>query len=222
MPPAAVLLDLFDTVVWSDWSAWRATLSGLLGIDRRALSQAYATTRLARSIGRYADEEGDMRAVIEAVGIEDPPGDLVRSCASALYGFTRDGVDLYDDVAPTLTALRDAGVRTALISNCDHAARHVVDRLALRDRFDAVILSFEVGVTKPSLEIYEAALAAIGGVAPADAVFVDDQTAYCDGARDAGVDTRLIIRPNAAPTEGVSVDANGHRVIADLSSLRPG
>ncbi|HYJ61598.1 MAG TPA: HAD-IA family hydrolase [Actinomycetota bacterium] len=219
--PRAVLLDLFDTVVASDWSAWHATLSRILGVDRRTLFQAYATTRVGRNTGRYRDEEGDMRAVVEAVGIEDPPPDLVRSCAAAHYDFTRNGIELYDDVVVTLAALRAAGVRTALISNCDHFARHVVDRLELRERFDAVILSYEVGAKKPSPEIYAAALAAVGDVTPGDAVFVDDQTSYCDGARDTGIDTRLIVRPDVAPPEGVSIDANGHAVIADLSSLRP-
>jgi HAD superfamily hydrolase (TIGR01509 family) len=219
--PAAVLLDLFDTVVASDWGAWHATLAGLLGVDGRTLSLAYGATREARNTGRYPDEEADMRAVIEAVGIDDPPAELVRSCASAMYVYTRDGVTLYDDVPPTVTALRDAGVATALVSNCDHAATHVVDRLHLGDLFDRVLLSFEVGAKKPAPEIYRAALDAVGGVAPSDAVFVDDQTAYCDGARAIGIDTRLIIRPEARPPEGVSTDANGHAVITDLSSLLP-
>ena len=217
--PRAVLLDLFDTVVAGDWATWRDTLSRLLGVDGRALSQAYASTRVARNTGRYPDEEGDMRAVIEAVGIDDPPHDLVRWCATAMYGFTRTGIDPYDDVGPTLAALRDAGVPTALISNCDHFGGHVVDRLALRDRFDAVILSYEVEAKKPDPAIYRAALAAIGDVAPSDAVFVDDQTAYCDGARDLGIATRLILRPGASPTEGASVDANGHEVVTDLGWL---
>ena len=217
--PRAVLLDLFDTVVAGDWATWRVTLSRLLGVDGRALSQAYASTRVARNVGRYPDEEGDMRAVIEAVGIDEPPEDLVRSCATAMYGFTRTGIDPYDDVLPILAALRDAGVPTALISNCDHFGRHVVDRLALRDRFDAVLLSYEVEAKKPDPAIYRAALAAIGDVAPSDAVFVDDQTAYCDGARDLGIATRLILRPGASPTEGASVGANGHEVVTDLRWL---
>jgi HAD superfamily hydrolase (TIGR01509 family) len=218
--PRAVLLDLFDTIVESDWTTWHARLGRLLGVDRRALRQAYAISRVARNTGRYADEEGDMRAVIEALGVEDPPVDLVRSCAATMYAFSEEGIHLYDDVVPTVEALRADGVGTALISNCDHFARHVVERLGLRELFDVVILSFEAKAKKPSPEIYRAALDGLGGVAPADAVFVDDQVAYCDGARGLGIDTRLILRPGAAPPEGVSVEADGHAVITELGGLR--
>lgn len=220
--PRAVLLDLFDTIVESDWGAWYADLGRILGVDRRALHQAYSISRVARNTGRYADEEGDIRAVIEAVGIEDPPTELVRTAASAMFEFARGGVRLYDDVTPLLDDLRAAGIRTALVSNCDHAAAHLVDRMDLRDRFDAVILSFEVGAMKPAPAIFRAALDALGGVEPGDAIFVDDQTAFCDGARDLGLDTRLIVRPEAAPPEGVSIETNGHRAISDLATLRPG
>jgi putative hydrolase of the HAD superfamily len=220
--PRAVMLDLFDTVVSSDWSTWHEQLGRLLGVDRRALLQAYSISRAARNTGRYADEEADMRATIEAVGIADPPPDLVRSCAATMFEFTQAGIALYDDVEPTVQALRMAGVGTALVSNCDHFATHVVDRLGLRDLFDVVVLSFELGTKKPSPEIYLAALEGLGGAGSADAVFVDDQVAYCDGARDLGIDTRLIVRPGAEPPEGVSVEANGHTVITELATLRPG
>ena len=62
-----------------------------------------------------------MRAVIEAVGIDDPPADLVRSCATAMFEFTRDGIDLYDDVAADpRRAPRRAASAPRSISNCDH------------------------------------------------------------------------------------------------------
>jgi len=48
---------------------------------------------------------------------------------------------------------------------------------------------------------------------------VDDQADYCDGARALGIDTRLIIRPDAHPPEGFAASTNGHRVIPDLTAL---
>ena len=61
-------------------------------------------------------------------------------------------------------------------------------------------MSFEVGARKPQPAIYRAALEAVGSEA-ADAIFVDDQADYCDGARALGDDTRLIVRPDAHPPE---------------------
>jgi len=220
-PPAAVLLDLFDTIVHSEWAVWRDRLGDLLGVDAYTLHQAYSTTRAARNTGRHPDEEADMRALIEGAGIDDPPIDLVRTCGSALYELMHAGIRLYDDVVPTVTALRESGTSTALISNCDHFAADLVDRLGLHDLFDVVILSFEAGAMKPAPVIYRTALEALGEVDPVDAVFVDDQTSFCDGARDLGIDSRLLIRAEARPPEGVSVDSNGHQVIADLTALLP-
>jgi HAD superfamily hydrolase (TIGR01509 family) len=94
----------------------------------------------------------------------------------------------------------------------------VVERFGLNDEFDAVILSFEVGAQKPEPEIYRFALERLGVQDPARAIFVDDQTAYCDGAAVVGLDTRLIIRRHA-PLEGFSPSTNGHRVIQDLTAL---
>jgi putative hydrolase of the HAD superfamily len=94
-----------------------------------------------------------------------------------------------------------------------------VDRLRLEDEFDAVILSFEVRARKPQPEIYRAALEALD-VAAADAVFVDDQVPYCDGAAELGIDTRLIVRRESPPPlEGWASRTNGHQVIADLRPL---
>jgi HAD superfamily hydrolase (TIGR01509 family) len=108
-------------------------------------------------------------------------------------------------------------VRTALISNCSYNTRPFVDGLGLEKELDAVILSFEAGAAKPDARIYRLALEKVGGIAPERAVFVDDQTAYCDGAAALGIDTRLIVRPRE-PLEGFG-HANGHVVIEDLTAL---
>jgi putative hydrolase of the HAD superfamily len=219
MPELAVLLDLYDTVVYSDWAGWRTELASLSGLDPDAIGMAYHVTRPARSVGAYATPDDDMRALLGAAGIADPDPALVRSLAEAEAAFGSDKVHLYDDSLATVAALRQRGVKTALVSNCSNATRSIVERLGLVDAFDAVVLSFEVGARKPQPGIYEAALAAVA-VAPGEAVFVDDQTAYCDGARALGIDTRLIVRDGAQPAEGFAASTNGHTVITDLSSLR--
>jgi HAD superfamily hydrolase (TIGR01509 family) len=124
-------------------------------------------------------------------------------------------VHLYEDTLPVLAALRARGARTALISNCSHSTRPVVERLGLDEVFDAVILSFEARAMKPDPAIYRAALDALGVNDPRGAVFVDDQPRYCDGAAALGIETRLILRPN----EDAPSDTRGHRVVTDLRWL---
>jgi putative hydrolase of the HAD superfamily len=220
--PRAVLLDLFDTIVSSDWASWTRRTADLIGVDTTTVDQAYARTRRSRNTGAYPDVETETHAVLEAIGIQDPPIDLVRSVASAQFEFMRDQIELEPDVAPTVAELRGHGALTALISNCSHHAVALIDRLELASLFDALILSFQVGAAKPDAAIYELALEQLGGIPPTDAVFVDDQVTFCDGARALGIDTRLLLRPHAAPPEGVSPEANGHVVIEDLTPLLDG
>ena len=217
MPEPAVLLDLYDTLVDGDWQGWRTQLSDLTGIDEETLGMAYHLTRLERNTGAYPTNEDSMRGLLIAAGMESPLEELVRAAVEAEEAFGGE-VRLYDDSLPTVAALRERGVRTALVSNCSHATRPIVEQLGLPALFDAVILSFEVGVRKPEPGIYRAALDAIE-TDPADAVFVDDQTSYCDGARALGIDTRLIVRDGAQPAEGFAPSTNGHTVITDLTSL---
>jgi HAD superfamily hydrolase (TIGR01509 family) len=56
--------------------------------------------------------------------------------------------------------------------------------------FDAVVLSYEIGATKPDPRTYET-IAKRLQVAPSECVFVDDQPRYLDGARQAGMQTIL-------------------------------
>ena len=133
--------------------------------------------------------------------------------------FVSATVDLYPDSLPAIGALREGGTRVALVSNCSFDTPPLIERLELAREFDAIILSFEVGILKPDPGIYEAALSSLGDIPPEEALFVDDQPAFCDGATAVGLDTRLIRRSSSGPSE--QGETNGHVVIASLDELRP-
>ena len=212
-----VLLDLYDTLAWTQWPTMRAELEDRFGIGQADLLRAFTSTRQARSIGTFGSAEGDLAAVLEAAGV---PADeeLVRELnQTRMKAFAENGVHLWEDSLPTLRELRARGLRTAIVSNCDHSTRPIVDELGLEREADAVVLSFEVGVAKPDPGIYRAALDALDA-RPEEAVFVDDQAAYCDGAEAIGIRSFLILRDDADPPEGIS--APGDRVVLhDLRSL---
>jgi putative hydrolase of the HAD superfamily len=66
---------------------------------------------------------------------------------------------------------RRAGIRTGLISNSWGTRRY--DRTLLDRLFDGIVISGEVGMRKPTPEIYEMGAQRIG-MPPGDCVFVDD------------------------------------------------
>lgn len=212
----AVLLDLYDTLAWTEWKTMRLELEEGLGLERRTLLRAFDLSRPKRSTGAFGSAEGDLAAVLEAAGVPQEP-EVIRELTERTTTFLQTGVSLWEDSVPVMRELRRRGLPVAIVSNCDHSTRPVVERLGLVDEADAVILSFEVGAAKPSPEIYRAALERLD-VRAGDAVFVDDQAAYCDGAAALGIQTVLIVRDGATPAEGVS-EPGGHRMITDLRAL---
>jgi putative hydrolase of the HAD superfamily len=212
-----VLLDLYDTLAWTEWPRMRELLSERTGIAPRTLMNAFSKTRPRRAIGEFGSVEGDLRAVLEAAGGE-VTDELVNDLTRLEGKVLERGVHLWEDALPTIGELRDRGLRIAVVSNCDHSTRPIVDRIGITAAVDAVILSFEVRVAKPDPGIYLAALDALGGVEPGEALFVDDQARYCDAAAALGIGTLLMIRDGAAPAEGVG-EPGDHRVIGDLRAL---
>eukprot|EP00850_Spirogloea_muscicola_P005509 SM000025S08404 [mRNA] locus=s25:581098:584122:- [translate_table: standard] len=74
----------------------------------------------------------------------------------------------------SLTLLRDAGVKIAVVSNFDSRLRPLLRELQVYYLLDAVIVSAEVGFDKPSTEIFRIALDELAVAAPNTAVHVGD------------------------------------------------
>ena len=88
--------------------------------------------------------------------------------------------------------------RTALLSNAFSDLRRAVEEVwHIQDAFDKIIISAEVGMTKPDQRIYQLALERIGAE-PQEAVFIDDFTWNIDGARKAGLHTIHFQYPDQA------------------------
>ncbi len=78
-------------------------------------------------------------------------------------------------------------VRLALLSNTDPIhLPWVAEKFGFLHHFESLVLSYEVGHAKPSVEIFKAALSALS--LPASAcLFIDDIAAYCHAAQQAGM-----------------------------------
>lgn len=218
--PRAVLIDLYDTLVYSGWPWLKGEFAKLLSVTTDQVSEALTVTRTLRSIGSFPDVQADTKNWLEALHIE-PDDALVDKVVQMEEEAMRVGVLLYEDSLPAVHDLRSRGIPTALVSNCSHSTRPIVDRLRLGEVFDVVVLSFEVGSRKPDEAIYRESLKRLG-VPPEEVgscIMVDDQAEYCDGAAAVGLGTRLILRPSAKLEEGVSADARGHTVITSLTQI---
>ncbi len=89
-----------------------------------------------------------------------------------------------EELMEIIRELRRAGIRNGLLSNHTPEVRQ---RLGdLETLLDAVVISGEVGGTKPDPAIYQIALEQLG-VAPEEAVFVDDWKPNVEAARQLGM-----------------------------------
>ncbi|GMH28328.1 hypothetical protein Nepgr_030171 [Nepenthes gracilis] len=95
------------------------------------------------------------------------------------------------DAERVFKALRNTGVKVAVVSNFDTRLRPVLRALNCEHWFDAVAVSAEVAAEKPNPTIFLKACEFLG-VKPEDAVHVgDDRRNDIWGARDAGCDAWL-------------------------------
>lgn len=95
---------------------------------------------------------------------------------------------LRPETAALVRAAHAAGCRLAILSNeLDlFYGRALRERLALLKLFDVIVDATYTGVLKPDPRAYEDCLAQLG-VAPAEALFVDDQPRNVEGARRVGL-----------------------------------
>lgn len=154
------------------------------GTTARLLAEAYgdggADTTIAR-LERGALSIPEFEALLaDELGIERPTGGMVQ----AIFGELRLAGRLWS----AAQLLRDAGVRTALLSNSWGTSGYPME--LLRASFDELVISGEVGLRKPDPAIYHLTAERLG-VPLAASVFVDDHPRNLKVARALDITTVL-------------------------------
>ena len=176
-----VVLDVGETLIqddrgWAAWADWlgvpRHTLSALVGA---VVAQGRDNAEALRLVRPGIDIAAE-RAAMEAAGVGEQ---LSES-------------DLYPDVRPALTALRETGVRVIVAGNQTTRIGELLRDLALP--VDAIAASGEWGVAKPDPAFFVRVLE-LAGTAPGETVYVGDHPANDTGpAKAAGLRTAHLRR----------------------------
>ena len=124
------------------------------------------------------------------------PDDLL----GRLFGHMRSD----EEMLRLVRDLRDQGVRTALLSNSwgNEYPWELLDGL-----FEVAVISGEVGLRKPDPRIYRLTLEKLG-LAPHEAVFVDDGPQNVEAAQDIGL--HAILHTDAASTRAALAGLQTH------------
>jgi epoxide hydrolase-like predicted phosphatase len=101
-----------------------------------------------------------------------------------------DNGKLDDEVLKVVRELRKGGYKVALLTNCTAEALEYIKNHQIDGDFDDMILSYQVGITKPDLRIYKLALEKLG-VGAGEAIFIDDKAENNDAAENIGIKSIL-------------------------------
>ncbi len=175
-----VLLDLDHTLFDSDTSEAEAFRQTLLNADVDNPMRLYSLYQKINVDLWSAVERGEIMPTavkvgrferfVDAAGIEADPR---RMAEDFVTGLAENG-ELYSGTADVVARL-SADVRLGLITNgLSEVQRTRLTRLDIGDHFDAVTISAEVGASKPSGAIFDAAFSALGQPNPKTTLMVGD------------------------------------------------
>jgi HAD superfamily hydrolase (TIGR01549 family) len=196
-----VALDIGETLTcddryWARWADWlgvpRHTLSALVGV---VVAQGRDNADALRMLRPGLDVAAEYRAR-EAAG----RGEVVEE------------YDLYEDVRPSLAALRARGLRVVVAGNQTRRAGDLLRALHLPA--DAVAVSGDWGVAKPSADFFRHVIA-LGEARPDEILYVGDHPANdVFPAREMGLSTAHLRR---GPWGHLWADDPQVRAVADWS-----
>ena len=106
---------------------------------------------------------------------------------------------VFEDVTPTLRALSQRGLKLGVISNWDDRLRPLLHTLQLAGWFDSIVVSCEVGASKPERAIFEVAVRQLEVPAAAILHVGDSFEADVAGAEAAGLQGLQIDRQATNP-----------------------
>ena len=140
-----IVLDVGETIVRDDryWGAW----ADWFGVPRHTVSALVGAV-----VAQGRDNADALRLIRPGVDL----GAEYRKRAEAGQGERLDESDLYDDVRPALTAVRQCGVRVVIAGNQTALAGDLLRGLDLPA--DLIVTSEEWGVSKPQLGFFERVL----------------------------------------------------------------
>jgi putative hydrolase of the HAD superfamily len=173
----ALLADFGGVLTTDIWSSF-AAFCEQRGLDSEAARRLFKENPEALAVLRGL-ETGE----VEPGEFETRFAELLGTGPEGLVEGLFAGLQPNEPMVKAIERAQEVGVPTGLISNSwvmDHYTEEI------RELFDVVVISAEVGLHKPQPEIYRLAAEQLG-MTPEDCVFVDDLRENCAGAEAVGM-----------------------------------
>jgi putative hydrolase of the HAD superfamily len=119
-----------------------------------------------------------------------------HEAAEVLYATFSDPSNyaLFDDVMPTLDALKDRGLKLGVISNFESWLRGMLDKLGIGELFEVIAISGDLGLEKPDPRIFKWAMEEGGVDAPSSLHVGDSPNFDAQPAHELGMTGVLLDR----------------------------
>jgi putative hydrolase of the HAD superfamily len=193
----AVLFDLYDTLIYVDANkakANRIILAEIAGLSEKTWLAGWSATEKRAIRGEIRSIEERVRHSLATVSELQIAKDLISSLASQWQKELLNSPQCYLDVKSDLRVLQAQGLKLALVSDIHAYDTEVIDLLELRDFFDALVFSCDLGICKPDPRIYQAAVAQLD-VGPDECIYIGDgNSSELSGAKALGMTTVRIDR----------------------------
>jgi FMN phosphatase YigB (HAD superfamily) len=195
-PRASDRRALFDAGAARVYAFLTARGCSMPAFEPFVLRQRRIARRIAwvnRLTGAEPDGRRFLRRLCRDYGLQRDEAALA-TLGGLWFGPTAETARVPDDVPPTLSALRDAGIALGLVVDTPLLARVLdqhLQRLGLLEFFPARAYSTEVGARKPDPRLFTAALDELGVPAQEAAFVGDDPKTDLLGAHRLGMTTVL-------------------------------
>jgi len=181
----ALIFDYGNVVAFFDYGRAFERMGARLGLSAPEIRRRLVDSGFARQLAEF--ESGRLEAqvfadrVMASAGLSLPYDEFVHAWEDIFW--------LNEPVARLIEWLDECGYTLILGSNTNvlHATFYRRAFAGTLDRFDALVLSHEVGAIKPERRFYDACATA-AGVPAASCIFVDDVIDNVQGARRAGLE----------------------------------
>ncbi|MER7008391.1 HAD family hydrolase [Dactylosporangium sp. NPDC000555] len=144
----------------------------VLGVDPAEWVSLLDRTYDDRTRGAYGGHLAGLRRLCAELGAEPTTGQL-REAVELRMATLRQDAPLRAETVPVLRALRAAGVRIAIVSDCWFELPMLLPRSPLAGLFDVAVYSSQVGHAKPHPAMYATACALLD-VDPRRCLYVGD------------------------------------------------
>ena len=172
----AVIFDLFGTLVPNfsslDLERVLREMAERLGAPPGDFVHLWLETFPQRALGIFRTKTANLAHICRTLDMPVEE-ELLPAAADLFLEYERRHLIPREDAIETLSRVKDAGLKTGLISDCSHPLPAVWPETPFAPLIDVSVFSCEVGMRKPDPQIYHLTCSRLG-VPPQQCLYVGD------------------------------------------------